>query len=246
MPQAGSVNVTLDAGGMEAFLKDDLQRYLTEHFHTMAGRALPKIREKVREALVGSRHHVSLLSGTLRAQFGIVEPSPLLHAIVDAVEASVGATIIQPTGENFGGLEFGAFRADFSDAMNSGAATYKTSGSRRFPGGVSLPWLEWLLFEGDRVVIPNYDILVAGAAPPAGYANRKVSRFSASRTGGAIMVSRNYVGRSRHHAAQGRTGPGWRVPPEYAGTTSHNWLTEAADAAGPLVYELLETELRSL
>lgn len=244
--KAGSVNVQLDTEGMEAFLKNDLQKYLTARFQGFAQRSLVAIRDQVTQSLVSSRHHVSLISGTLRAQFGIVNPAPLLTAIIDAIRESVSAKVIPPSGDNFGGVEFGAFRADFSDALNSGVATYKTTGSRRFPGGVTLPWLQWLLFEGDRVVIPNYDILVAGAASPAGYTRRKVGRFASSRTGGAIMVKRDYVGKSRYHASQGRMGSGWRVPPEYAGTASRNWLTEAADAAGPLVFELLEKELGSL
>ncbi len=246
MPRIGEVSITLNAEGMEAYLRRDLQTYITARMEAFAQRALPKVREYVATSLLTSRHHISLMTGTLREQFGIVSPGPLLAAIATALQASVSATVIRPVGDNLGGVEFGAFRADFADAMNSGAATYRTSGSRRFPGGVNLPWLQWLLFDGDRVVIPDYDILVAGAAPPTGYAKRKVSRFSASRTGKAVMVKRDYTGRSRHHASQGRTGSGWRVPPEYAGTASRNWLTEAADTAGPFVYDMLEKELGAL
>lgn len=69
--------------------------------------------------------------------------------------------------------------------------------------GQKLPWLEWMLKMGDRIIISEHSILFG--------------EFQQSRSGGAIMI-KNYSG-------------GWRVPPKYAGTPEDNWITRVIDAS---------------
>ena len=69
--------------------------------------------------------------------------------------------------------------------------------------GSQIDWLRWLLLEGDSVIISDYNFILG--------AN------DASRTGGGIMRQ--------------TSGGSWRVPPEYAGNISNNWITRGLDSA---------------
>lgn len=64
----------------------------------------------------------------------------------------------------------------------------------------TLNWLEWLLLMGDKTIIRDYHV-VYGPNP-------------ASRTGGAIMVKKQR----------------WKVPSEFSGTITDNWITRALDS----------------
>lgn len=67
-------------------------------------------------------------------------------------------------------------------------------------GGYSLPWLEWLLFKGTQPLVKNYNVRM-GSNPY-------------SRSGMAIMVE---------------SKKNWRVPSEFAGSVTNNWLSRAID-----------------
>ena len=73
-------------------------------------------------------------------------------------------------------------------------------GSYTTDKGEKIDWFRWLTTLGDAVIVRQYD---------------SVSGFPAqSRTGDKIMVK----------------GKGWRVPPEYAGNPSDNFVTRATDS----------------
>jgi hypothetical protein len=80
--------------------------------------------------------------------------------------------------------------------------------------GSNLQWLSWLLKEGDSIIIADYTFALGS--------------FPSSRTGMGIM--RQFGGSS------------WRVPPEFAGNISNNWITRAIDSAS----NEIEKELESL
>ena len=67
-------------------------------------------------------------------------------------------------------------------------------------GGYSLPWLEWLLLKGTVPIVKNYSVVLGP------------NKFS--RTGMALMVESN---------------KNWRVPSEFAGSSSNNWASRALD-----------------
>ena len=67
--------------------------------------------------------------------------------------------------------------------------------------GTELNWLDWLLTQGDTAIVGEYRF----ALGPSQY----------SRTGMGLMI--------------GGSGFSWRVPPEYAGNMTNNWITRAID-----------------
>jgi hypothetical protein len=82
--------------------------------------------------------------------------------------------------------------------------------------GHSLPWLEWLLFRGNQTIVKGYDV--------------KLGPNDNSRTGNAIMVSANN---------------NWRVPAEFAGTSSNNWTTRAVERLESNIYKIIQSTVES-
>lgn len=80
--------------------------------------------------------------------------------------------------------------------------------------GVTIPWLEWLLLEGGNILVKNYKV--------------QFGPNQRSRTGFAIMVS---------------SSENWRVPPEFAGTKTNNWITRALETIEDQVIDLMLQEL---
>jgi len=82
--------------------------------------------------------------------------------------------------------------------------------------GYSLPWLEWLLTKGGQIIVRNFEVKY-GANPR-------------SRSGDAVMVS---------------SGSNWRVPSQFTGTSSNNWITRALSTIENKILKLLESELKA-
>lgn len=81
--------------------------------------------------------------------------------------------------------------------------------------GYSLPWLRWLLLEGSAILVKKYDV-VFGANPR-------------SRTGFAIMQP---------------SQRSWKVPPQFSGTESNNWITRSIENSKNAIYKAVEDSLK--
>ena len=158
----------------------------------------------VRSAIITSTEYQSILNGQLQYEFGIVDSSSKLSGLLDLWSQNIDITYNTPiiSGTKIkGSFSVSMIKVDFSDVLYSDYAMMYDA-----LRGYSLPWLEWLLLEGNKTIISNYGIVVGP--------NRS------SRTGMAIM--------------KGSAGS-WKVPSQFAGTIGDNWITRAIDAAeGPI------------
>ncbi len=230
-----TVDFPNDGRGMMDGLGPQLRRALLK----LAIDLLPALREEVGQGMRASEEYASLVNGQLREEFGIADGQGAVESVIAAVQASVVVEQLPATLDVLGGIDIGIFRDDLSDALSASAAVY-ISHSMRKGTSLPIPWLKWLLLEGDGVVIEGFELLT-------GQSKRKISFRSSSRTGRAIMVRRDYVHRSRYHAARGRAGPSsWSVPPKFAGTARSNWITKVAEAIAPNVGNLLGKMLQRL
>lgn len=82
--------------------------------------------------------------------------------------------------------------------------------------GYSLPWLEWLLTKGGEIIVRNFEV--------------KYGTNPRSRSGDAVMIS---------------SGSNWRVPAQFAGTVSNNWITRALSTIEDKLVSLLRTEFEA-
>lgn len=159
-----------------------------------------------------SAEYQSIISGQLQHQFGIPdsEASAKLQKIVGKMVDStqVNFNPFRLRGDTIGGgLEIFAIPSDFADLLNLPEAIQMTE------KGKSLPWLEWLLIAGDKIIIYDYYF--------------KPGHFKNSRSGDGIMV----IGQSKF----------WRVPPQFAGTIDDNWITRTIDRYIKDIEAIVET-----
>lgn len=191
-------------------LKEELNTYLRDS----SKKIVIKVRELLRFNIENSETWTSLQSGKLKAHFGLgTDGSEKLNSILDIWLNSVQIDYKPVTGTTTfrGGLSLQMVQTDWEDVLSSDGAIITTA-----IGGV-LPWLDWLLIQGDKtIIIKDYDI--------------SMKPSSRSRSGMAIMVSKK--------------GGGWRVPVEYAGTIDNNFMTNILDKLDTDITAIIEKELK--
>lgn len=177
---------------------------------TALQQALPKI---VKEALILEPEYASLLSGQLRSELGIPDADSKIDQIFNAWSNNllVENKPISIKGSGLsGGFSINIIKSDFSDILSLPAAIVVDNIS-----GSIIPWLHWLLLEGNQILIRDYKL--------------RMGPNSRSRTGNAIMVS--------------STKDNWRVPAQFAGTINNNWVTRAIDRLDDSILSYIEKEL---
>ena len=153
----------------------------------------------INQAIINTPEYASLSSGKLQYELGIPDPGSKLSTLLDIWSKTIIINYKKPTinsNQIKGSFSVNMIRADFNDVLSTDAAIVNDSFR-----GYSLPWLEWLLLEGNRVIVPKQEVIVG----PNKY----------SRTGYAIMRE---------------SSKSWKVPSEFAGTLSDNWITRAIDS----------------
>lgn len=179
----------------------DIIRYLKAN--------LPSV---VRVAIVNTPEYQSILNGQLQYEFGIPDPGTKLTGLLDLWTQNIDIIYNAPTisGNKIkGSFSVNMIRVDFSDVLYSDYANMYDA-----LRGYSLPWLEWLVLEGNKTIIKDYGIVIGPN--------------KSSRTGMAIM--------------RGSAGS-WKVPSQFAGTVGDNWITRAIDAAEGSIEEVIKKAL---
>jgi hypothetical protein len=159
-------------------------------------RALAEFKKLTYDFLVNSPTYESLVSGDLAFHFGFRkgEEESRLQPILNTFINSVGYEF-KPYSEYGGGFEFFAIDNGYEDVLSLSVAKIQ-GGSKNGVTEYPLPWLNWLLLQGDRIIVPDHKI--------------KIGAINSSRSGKAIMVE----------------GGSWAVPTLYAGTKDDNWVTK--------------------
>lgn len=133
-----------------------------------------------------------LLNGDLKRHFGLTGAGEKLDSIVNNIVAHIEVKYkkLQNVGNNIiGGIEINVLRSGFVDLITLEAAIQETE------KGDKLPWLDWLLLQGNKLLIADYSIVFK---PGEGRS-------------GAIMI----------YDEDGF----WKVPSDASGTINNNWLT---------------------
>lgn len=192
---------------------------LRDEVSNTINRALPKIQNNIRsivkQAIENSPEYSSLLKGNLRLELGIPDAESRVNTIINTwiSNISIENKPIKVTNNGLsGGFSLAMIASDFADVLALSASSITDESN-----GYTIPWLEWLLLAGGKVIIKDY-IVVFGSN-------------KASRTGYAIMKQ--------------SPGNSWRVPPEFAGTVSNNWITRAIDSLDDSITTTIQTEIES-
>lgn len=116
------------------------------------------VKKLLRRTLEGSPTIQSITGGKLKVHLGIPDPERKLDAVLDAWVSSVKVIFrpVRPSGGRLvGGLTIEAVKKDWADVLSLPEAQQSTEKGQR------LAWLDWLLNQGDRTIIKEFDI-VAG------------------------------------------------------------------------------------
>lgn len=197
-------------------IKNKILIEIRNHVQQAMVKSIPSIRQlipsKIKDALMGEPEYQSLINGKLKGEFGLPNASQKVNDVIDiwTKSARITANPITISGSRIkGGFKLDMIDSSYNDVLaNDGAIVIDGT------SGVVLPWLEWLLLYGNKIIVRNYEVQV-GSNPR-------------SRSGMAIMVpSKN----------------NWRVPPEFAGTSTNNWVTRALSRLDDSILDIIQKEI---
>ena len=191
---------------------------MADHINDTLNIAMPKITTEIKELVALSLReepeYQSLLSGRLRAEFGLSDTN-MVDNIIDKLVSTIDVSRSTVSYNKIGLV--GGFTITMMKSDDMNGVIFTDIASVISNKGQHLPWLQWLLLEGNNAIVKNFDV--------------KMGSYSQSRSGMAIMVS------SRDN---------WRVPPEFVGTISNNWTTRAIDRIEDKIYTLIENIIGAL
>jgi len=192
-------------------LLPDIKKYMDSVLDTIK-KELPDI---LSNSIRNSPEYSSLIAGKLRYEFGIPDASSKIIGLINSWSSNINIDYTRPaiTGNQIKSkFSVNLVRADFSDVLFTEYAILRDD-----QRGYDLPWLQWLLLDGDVAIIQNHEIIIGA------------SRYS--RTGNAIMREN-----------KGKT---WKVPTEFSGTISDNWITRSIENANSEIDSLLQKATKS-
>ncbi len=170
---------------------------------------------KLKSVFTNAPEYDSLIGAELGKEFGIPSSDAInkldkiINVLADDIEVkftrfSVRGSII------YGGIQVYIIKDDLKSILSLSEGFVKTD------KGQDLPWLDWLIVQGDKIIITDYEI--------------KYGNYSNSRAGGAIMSK--------------SSGGIWRVPPQFSGTINDNWITRAIDNASTYLENLINAAIK--
>ena len=146
-------------------LLPDVNKYLEKTFNKIKD----GLTDIVQGAIINSPEYSSLVSGSLKAEFGLPDSELRLSTILGLWTNLVFEykKVSISGGSLSGGFVLNVIKSDYSDVLSSEAAVLTTI------KGTNLYWLEWLLLFGHKTIIKNYEV--------------KLGSYPSSRSGMAVM-----------------------------------------------------------
>lgn len=192
-------------GQIKHKIMDAMRREITRRLGSMAFRTAlqRRSRKALKDALESTNVYQSMVAhdGRLRAELGVVDSETAMNRLVRDWVKTVEVKVMPP--KRFANIGFfgsivtiEAVQADYQDVLDKAYASYQTE------KGETIPWLQWLLKEGDRILIVTHKVFHP-SVPTA-----------RSRTGTNTIMKKT-------------RGAGWGVPAAFAGTDQHNFCTRA-------------------
>ena len=177
-----------------------------------ANKARSNIIPIIKTSLLASPAIASLASGALRFDFGLTaDPGP---QIVDGILSSLHINVKKATASSNGikgGFTLYMQPSDYSNLLSLPVAMQALELEGR------IPWLEWLLFLGDNIVIANFGVEYG---------------VGLGRSGGAHMVK--FPSKNAH------LGP-FKVNSQFSGNVNDNFITKAiARVRSPMQNAIME------
>lgn len=192
---------------IENLILQTMSDELNKHIYTISEIVKSKFTMFIKSKIQNSAEYDSLINGKLKAEFGLDDAQSRVNRIISEWISifNIKITKVKPKVRTItGGLSINAIPSDFENVIRLAEATV-------FSKGGEVPWLKWLLLEGYKLLIADYDI--------------RYGSYPRSRTGEAQMYK--------------RPGNFYTVPAEFAGTIDDNWITRLFDGVDSEIYTIL-------
>lgn len=220
------------------FRQKVLQALCIEMNKAMRGivkKILPDFKKVIQECFISTPAYDSLLSGKLRGAFGFPNGTEvkfvnaLLKAIVEDIEIIPLKCYTNGT-QIAGGLQINVVRSTLENILNSEFASHTVSTNDKswafltspIPQSFNIPWMEWLLVDGDKVQVMNFAYIF---------------KFAGRSAHGIMAPTKN---QSKFFSMS-------RVDPQFAGVINDNWITRTLEDFQGFIElrlaEILEREL---
>lgn len=191
--------------------------HLKHKLNSVLNAAVPGIKQNlgnlIATKLKASPEYVSIIGGDLNAELGIQNAAAIMEGVLNAIINSIiilpKAITIRSGVSLTGGMRIQILRSDFSDILTVPGVSYQSE------GGYIIPWLQWLLFAGDKIIVADYEVIFHNDPD--------------SRTGKALM---------RKHR-----GRGYRLSPAYSGTPKNNFITRALEGVEQDIENIIRLEI---
>lgn len=199
MTNIGTLTFEVNEQQIDKDVKHAILKYLTSRMPKVSHSSAERIKEVFRRLILGSGTIQSLGGGKLQWEFGFDNIKARIDDLINEwIESlKIDSKSIKTTSSGLsGGFTITMVQANWSDVIDSESAIFVTPEHK-----YHLRWLEWLLIEGGKAVVAEYDFVEKGGL---------------GRLGHGTMIKN--VKRKR-----------WSVPSEFQGTTNANFVTEVID-----------------
>ena len=173
------MNISINLLESDSEIRRAILQQIREVMRGAIRKSLPvitdQVKNSVREALRREPEYNSLVSGKLKAEFGMPSSADVdivVNALVETINVQNNPLKITNLGIS-GGITITMMKSDDLDGVINIASAYVSDYNR----GYSLPWLEWLLLRSNQTIVKNYEV--------------KMGNNPYSRSGMALMVKSN-------------------------------------------------------
>jgi len=177
----------------------------------------PKIKDAVSAAIKNSPEYNSIVGGTLKYELGIPDGDTRINNILNIWLANMSINF-KPVILKGSQLQ-GSIKIALIKADLSDVLGSSDAFLTDDRTGSMVDWLNWLSLAGDRTIIKDYNFILGSN--------------TRSRTGGGIM---------RYAPGSGK----WKIPSEFSGTITNNWITRAIDIASDSIDSILSSTLKDI
>ena len=146
----------------EAIILEVISKKLDKAFGKAYKIILQKLRNLVHQAISESDVITELRDGEqLRGELGLTSglarsaATSITEEVANSVELEYKSISFLPTGDAKGGLSLWIQKSDLSNVLKIAQAQVSYY-SKRYKKAVKLDWLDWLLTEGDRIIVAKF------------------------------------------------------------------------------------------
>jgi hypothetical protein len=150
-----SIEILESNGDISKYILNALLPQVNTYFENVFDKVSKQIEEIVITSIKNAPEYSSLISGNLKAEFGLPDSESRVNNIIEFwknIRVKYNTVKIKNNSTLSGSFILTMIPSDYSDVINLPSANFTTE------KGSKLNWLEWLLLFGNQTIIKDYEI----------------------------------------------------------------------------------------